>query len=309
MSPRLSVVMPTRNRSDEVLRAAESVLTQDADLELVVVDDHSDDATGDVLDALAARDHRVRVVHVTEGEPLGPCAARNRALEDSSGDLVGFCDDDDTWLPGAARTVLDFLDAHPEVVMASAWHRVAHLELGTTVVFRGPTHYGPRQLRWQNVVAMPFALVRRAAMGEELAFDVALPTGEDWDLWLRCAERGPVRTLPVVCYEYMQHGGRRQTRATARQVEGRRRFLEKHGAAMTSSCRLYHEAVLAGYSGGRRAMVDSLTAGARRAPFSAATAAALLAMGTTASRVGQRRGDPGLPARLMASLVGGRRQR
>jgi len=309
VSPRLSVVMPTRNRAGEVVRAANSVLTQDVSLELVVVDDHSDDATGVVLDELAERDGRVRVVHVTEGEPLGPCEARNRGLATARGELVGFCDDDDAWLPGAAATVLQFLDAHPDVVMASAWHRVVHVELGTSAVFRGPTHYGASQLRWQNVVAVPFAVVRRAAVGDELSFDVRLPTGEDWDLWLRCARLGPVRTVPVVCYEYFQHGGRRQTRATERQVEGRRNFVEKHGPDMGASCRLYHEAILAGYDGGRRAMLDSLTKAARRAPMAAGTAGAVLAMGTTASRVGQRRGDPGLPARLIASLAGSRRDR
>lgn len=295
--------MPTRNRAGDVLDAAASVLTQEVDLELVVVDDHSDDGAGDVLDGLAEGDRRVRVVHVTDGPPLGPCAARNRGLEVAGGDLVAFCDDDDAWLPGAGRTVLDYLDAHPDVVAASGWHRVAHVELGTTADFRGPTHYEARHLRWQNLVAVPFAVVRRAALDFDVSFDVELPTGEDWDLWLRCSRCGPMRTVPVVCYVYTQHGGSRQTRATNRQVEGRRHFVDKHGAEMLASCRLYHETILAGYDGGRHAMRGALSAAARRSPAAAAVAAAVLSMSTTASRVGQRRRDPALQARLMASLV------
>lgn len=303
-SARLSVVLPTRNRAGELEGAARSVLDQGVPLELVVVDDGSTDHTPAVLDRLTDGDPRVRVVTAGAEAPLGPCVARNRGLEVATGELVAFCDDDDRWLPEAAATVLEFLDAHPEVVMASAWHVVAHVELGTSVVFRGPTDYGARQLLWQNFVAVPFGLVRRSVLPFDVGFDPALPTGEDWDLWLRCAQHGAVRTVPRALYRYTQHRTSRVTRTARTQVEGRLGFLAKHGTDMTPACRSYHRAIVAGLEGGRGAALKAIGRGARRAPAAGAETLALLAASTAASRIGRRRRDPGLQARTMLRLVG-----
>ena len=294
--------MPTHDRAREVGRAAASVLSQDVGaLELVVVDDCSSDDTADVLDRLTAQDDRVRVVRTAK--PVGPCVARNHGLEVARGELVAFCDDDDAWFPGVGRVVLDFLDEHPDVVAASSWHVVLHAESGGAAVFRGPLEYTSGQLLWQNFVALPFAVVRRPALSFDVSFDPDLPTGEDWDLWLRCSQEGLVRTVPHVGYLYTQHGGRRVTRTADAQVTGRRNFLVKHAAAMTGSCRLYHETVLAGYEQGRTGMARALRPGGGGSTRDAARVGFLLAASFAAVRAGRRRRDPGLQSRLMASLL------
>jgi hypothetical protein len=294
--------MPTHDRARQVVRAAASVLAQDVDdLELVVVDDSSSDDTADVLDRLASQDRRVRVVRTDES--VGPCIARNRGLEVAEGELVAFCDDDDAWFPGIGRVVVDFLDAHTDVVAASSWHVVLHADSGGAAVFRGPLEYGSDQLLWQNFVALPFAVVRRSALSFDVGFDPDLPTGEDWDLWLRCSREGLVRTVPHVGYLYTQHGGPRVTRAATAQVTGRRNFLTKHGAAMPGSCRLFHETVLAGYEHGRAGMLRGLVPGCARSARDSAFVGFVLASSAVAARAGQRRRDPGLQSRLMASLL------
>jgi Glycosyl transferase family 2 len=294
--------MPTHDRAGEVGRAAASVLAQDVEnLELVIVDDCSSDDTAAVLDRLTAQDRRVRVVHTDE--TVGPCVARNRGLEVAQGDLVAFCDDDDAWLPGVGAVVVDFLAQHRDVVAASSWHVVLHAGSGGGAVFRGPLEYGREQLLWQNFVALPFAVLRRGALSFDISFDPDLPTGEDWDLWLRCSADGPVRTVPHVGYLYTQHGGARVTRTTAAQITGRRNFLAKHGSSMSGSCRLFHETVLAGYEHGRAGMVRGLVPGRGRSTRDGLVVGALLASSLGAVRLGLRRRDPGLQSRLMASLL------
>jgi hypothetical protein len=297
----ISVVMPTRNRPAMLERAARSVLDQGAaGIELVVVDDASSDETPQVLDRLAC-DGRVRVVRNTES--MGPGATRNRGIAAASGDLLGFCDDDDAWLPKAANTVLGAFAEHPEVGVVTAWHRVVHEPGGQTAVFRGPLRFGADQLRWFDFVAVPFGVIRRDLFGPDLGVDPDLPSCEDWDLWLRCAESRPVQTLPAVLYAYHQHRGSRVTRGGSAFVEGRRRFLAKHSESMSASCRLYHELVVAQLGGGRRAVAERL-ASAHRRPVAAALAASVLGVGAAASAVAGRRRDPGLPARLTAGLLG-----
>ena len=71
----ISVVIPTHDRADRVLEAAGSVLAQEGpELEVIVVDDGSTDATPEILDALACQDRRVRWLR--NPEALGPCEAR-----------------------------------------------------------------------------------------------------------------------------------------------------------------------------------------------------------------------------------------
>jgi hypothetical protein len=243
----------------------------------------------------------VRVVRTDE--TVGPCVARNHGLEVAQGELVAFCDDDDAWFPGVGEVVVDFLSEHPDVVAASSWHVVLHAQSGGAAVFRGPLEYGREQLLWQNFVALPFAMLRRGALSFAVSFDPDLPTGEDWDLWLRCSQDGLVRTVPHVGYLYTQHRGSRVTRTAEAQVTGRRNFVAKHGAAMSASCRLFHETVLAGYEHGRAGMLRHLVPSRVASVRDGVVVAALLTSSFGAVKVGQRRRDPGLQSRLMASQL------
>lgn len=299
----MSVVMPTRNRPEWLERAARSVLDQrTAELELVIVDDASSDGTSEVLARLAG-DGRVQVVR--NDEPLGPGGSRNRGMAVALGDLVGFCDDDDTWLPGTARTVLDVFDADSEVGVVTSWHRVVHDATGRTVNYRGPLAYGYRQLLWFNFVALPFGVIRRTMYPDDLAMDTTLPSCEDWDLWLRCARTRPIRTVPQVLYAYHQHSDTRVTRGGSADRIGRQRFFDKHAEAMTPACRRYHELVVAQLDAGRAGLRKQLTA-AYRTPAAATLAGSVLAVGAAGGFVGSRRRDPGLGARLTAVLLGAR---
>ncbi len=302
MTDLVSVVLPTHNRAERVVAAAASVLDQDLPaLELVIVDDGSSDATVDVLDRLGSQDGRVRILR--NDTPLGPCATRNKGLEVAQGELVAFCDDDDAWEPGIGPHLVSFLANRPDAGAVSCWHVVSHVQSGRKVTFRGPLQYGAEHLLWQNFVALPFAMVRRASLPFDIRFDPNLPTGEDWDLWLRCAQERPFVTVPEAGYVYSQHGGARVTTTPSAQVDGRRNFLSKHGAEMTSACRLFHEAVIAGMVGGRKATAELLASRATRSPRDVALVSALVAMSLATSRLGPRRNDPGLQARVMANAI------
>jgi glycosyltransferase involved in cell wall biosynthesis len=295
----LSVVIPTHDRAERVLEAAASVLSQDGELEVIVVDDGSTDGTPEALDALRQRDPRVRVVR--NEEPLGPCEARNRAIAVARGDLLATCDDDDVWLPGAAATMVAYLDDHPDVAAASAWHEVAHGR--RTVAFRGPLEYDDRALLWSNVVAVPFIVIRRRAFAADPWYDPGIAGGEDWELCLRCALERPMRTVPSVLYRYRQHGGTRVTTLAERHRQVRAALVAKHGDRMSPGCVAYHRTVMALLVGTRRQAAGELASAAGHHPLSTARGAAMLLGGQLTSRVGVRRGDPGLAARFAARLA------
>jgi len=292
--------MPTHNRPDRLQRAAQSVLDQESvDIELIIVDDASSDNTPDITTRLAD-DRRVRVAR--NDTSIGPGGSRNQGIAAAEGDLLGFCDDDDTWLPGAARTICERLDADPGVGVVTSWHQVVHEATGRSAVYRGPLDYGARQLLWFNFVALPFGVIRREMFSDDLAVDPTLPSCEDWDLWLRCALTRPICSVPHVLYSYHQHGDDRVTRAGNGAYRGRQGFLDKHSAAMSSSCRRYHELVVAQLAEGRAGVAQRLAA-EYRTPIAALLAGSVFAAGAVASGVGNRRRDPGLTARVTAALL------
>ncbi|WP_231189734.1 glycosyltransferase family 2 protein [Haladaptatus sp. DYF46] len=96
MAPTVSVIVPTYNRADAIPRTIESVLSQTLEeLELIIVDDASQDDTADVV--ASYDDDRVQFVqHETN---RGASAARNTGIERAEGEYIAFLDSDDVWLP------------------------------------------------------------------------------------------------------------------------------------------------------------------------------------------------------------------
>ncbi len=133
--PRLAVLFAARNEAGMVAQATRSILAEDYPaLELIAVDDRSTDATGAILDAIAAEDPRLRVVHVHD-LPRG-WLGKNHALHAGAADLAAewllFTDADVVLAPEtlrrgialAARERLDHLAVIPDVVTESEWERI-----------------------------------------------------------------------------------------------------------------------------------------------------------------------------------------
>lgn len=89
----VTIVMPVYNMEDHVCKAIESICAQTlTDWELIIVDDGSTDRSGSICDEQAAADERITVIHQ---EHQGIAAARNAAIERSSGKYLYFIDADD----------------------------------------------------------------------------------------------------------------------------------------------------------------------------------------------------------------------
>ena len=117
---RLSLIIPTHNRSERLIAALESVIRQDlpaADWECVVVSNNSTDDTVARFGDFTARYPGLNLRLVTEDGP-GVSYARNRGIAETSAPLLVFIDDDERINPGFLRAYADFFDAHPDAVVA-----------------------------------------------------------------------------------------------------------------------------------------------------------------------------------------------
>ena len=112
--PAVSVVVPACNEAEKFEAAARTLLAQDYEnLEIILIDDRSTDATGEIADRLAACDPRVRAVHVSDLPDgwLGKVNALNRGLAESAGEIVLFTDADVNHRGDALRRAVAFMQA------------------------------------------------------------------------------------------------------------------------------------------------------------------------------------------------------
>lgn len=100
-SPLTSVIIPTFNRAGEMHRSVESVISQSyRPIQLVVINDGSDDNTREVMDALETRVREAGIEPAFIHKDNGGCAsARNLGFDNVKGEFFAFLDDDDEWLP------------------------------------------------------------------------------------------------------------------------------------------------------------------------------------------------------------------
>lgn len=187
--PGVSVVIPTHNRRDSCRLAIESVLAQTvAPLEVIVCDDRSTDGTGEMVQALAASEPRVRYLRREQG-PAGPGPTRNAGVALARGEWLGFLDDDDRWLPTLLERELDAARDGFDVVAANA-----HRSSGGLYFPGAPARQvvERRALLHANPIIISTAIVRRTLVEDVGAFPPErwLTAIEDYELWLRLADRG-----------------------------------------------------------------------------------------------------------------------
>ena len=210
--PLVSVLMSVHDDAAFVGEAVESVLGQTlGDLELLVVDDGSADATPDVLAGFT--DSRVTVLR--NDAVLGLATSLNRGLDAAQGRYVARLDADDVALPDRLARQVERLHARP-----------AAAAVGTAVIDvdargrRGRTHVmprGARLLRWQALFSSPFfhptVLVDRELLDSHgLRYDPSFLESEDYDLWTRLFAFADGDNLPQALVLKRVHGAQASQR-------------------------------------------------------------------------------------------------
>ncbi len=203
MTAEVSVVVGVRNGGEALRPSLETVLRQDVELELIVVDDGSTDGSADLLAEMAADDGRLRLFRQPAA---GLTTALRNGCEATTAPVLARHDVGDRSLPGRLRAQLDLLQREPHVTLVScsasafgpcgeplfeAARRMAPEE--ATLALRrdalGLPHHG--------TAVFPADAYRRAG-----GYRTAFPVAQDWDLWLRLTELGPLAYVSERLYEF-----------------------------------------------------------------------------------------------------------
>lgn len=118
--PQISIIMPIYKAENTLCRAIDSILAQTVhSFELILVDDGSPDACGDICERYAKRDKRIQVIHKENG---GVSSARNVALDRLQTEWVTFCDADDYMDGDRLRAFMEFTKTDVECIVAGITH-------------------------------------------------------------------------------------------------------------------------------------------------------------------------------------------
>lgn len=300
--PSLSVVIPTRNRAERLRGAIASVQAQTVgNLEILVVDDASTDATGMLVQTLASKDPRIRGARLER--PEGAPVARNRGIVAARGEFIAFLDDDDRWLPAKAERQMAYLFAHRDAGAVSSFHEILFETSGRVRRFRGPSGFTRQSLLWRNLAgSCSFMMLRRSAFSRDVPrFDESLPSSQDWDYWLQLSALRRVGVVPEVLCRYTFHSASQLTGTRPKILAGERLLLERYRAEMSPACVAYREARLRLLEATDQR--SRLRLHARFLRTLPARARAVLAAEALAARLGAAVGDPGLGARTISRMV------
>jgi glycosyltransferase involved in cell wall biosynthesis len=222
----MSVMIGAYNAAPYLGEAIESVLAQDYEpIELIVVDDGSTDGTTEVARSFP----EVKVIQQENG---GNGAARNRAVENASGELYAFLDADDRFTPGKLSLQKRALEAEPGLDMVFGHVREflsPELDEETRARLRPPA---PEPMPW---TAPNLMLIRRESFQRVGPFTTAVRVGVTVDWFARAAEAGlRYAILPEVVLErrlHTQNNGLRESASRSQYLEVIRQAMERRRAA------------------------------------------------------------------------------
>jgi glycosyltransferase involved in cell wall biosynthesis len=209
VSPRVSVVIPTRNRPAELAGAVATALGQrDVPLEVIVVDDASPDSSASERVVAAATEPLARCI--VRDERGGPAAARNTGIDAARAEWVAFLDDDDRWAPGKLSAQLASIEAAGG---DWGWCATAVIADDGNVIYEQPSP-PPNEIQAGLLVcnAVPGSassvVARRDLLERTGGFDESFAHLADWELWLRLAAVGtPAGCEQVLVTQHIHPGG------------------------------------------------------------------------------------------------------
>ena len=187
----VSVITPSFNQSAFLKQTMDSVLDQAIPgMEYVVIDGGSTDGSVDLI-----RSYEDRLTGWVSEKDRGQADAVNKGVSRTHGDVIGWLNSDDYYLPGALAKALDYLSAHPD----------ADAVYGDVISINGEgkminvmrfDQYSAEDLMTFRVISQPGVFFRRSAWEKAGGLDLSYHFMLDHHLWLRMITRGKFVYLP-----------------------------------------------------------------------------------------------------------------
>jgi glycosyltransferase involved in cell wall biosynthesis len=219
MTPRVSVVTSTFNRSERLRKAIESVLNQTyPDWEMVIVDDCSTDNTEEVVKSY--RDERIRYFKLDKnfGNDTHP---KNRGILEARGEYIAFLDDDNDYRPDHLAALVRELDRNPDIDIVYGDRWVIDEDKNVKDRLGQCLDFTPSLLLKKNYIDTSDVMARKSALQDVGGFDERYRKYVDWNLWLRLEKYGKkFKRVPLVLTNYHLHSQMKSVTVPDRNADG-----------------------------------------------------------------------------------------
>ncbi|MEM4217279.1 MAG: glycosyltransferase family 2 protein, partial [Candidatus Methanomethylicaceae archaeon] len=204
MLPKVSVIIPVYNCEKYIRECVESVLSQDYEnLEVIVVDDGSTDATPNILKEFG---QKIRYIHQAN---RGAAAALNEGIRFASGSLIAWLSADDLYLPGKIIAQVQKFQEDPSLgLVYTDWIMIdaEGREILTVQAPCPPEKAFVREMLKGNFINGSSVLIRRECFERAGYFDERLPADVDGDMWFRLLKHGyRFGHVPKLLLKYRWH--------------------------------------------------------------------------------------------------------
>jgi glycosyltransferase involved in cell wall biosynthesis len=220
--PLVSIVTPSLNMAKYLPETIESVLSQDYPrIEYIVMDGGSTDGTLELLPAYVDR------LRFTSAKDKGPADAIHRGFQAARGEIFAWLNADDTYLPGAVRTAVAYLQAHPQIDVV--YGEGYWIDEAGAPIRRYPTlPFDRRVLERDCPVCQPASFFRASAY-QRCALDPDVNPSFDYDLWIRMTQHGfRFASIPEYLANSRLHGGAITIRERGKVFHSSMGLLKRH---------------------------------------------------------------------------------
>ncbi|MBR5420340.1 MAG: glycosyltransferase family 2 protein, partial [Lachnospiraceae bacterium] len=206
----ISLIVPVYNAEKYLDACVRSILAQDeADWELLLVDDASADTSLSICERYAAEDERIHVIRASHG---GAAAARNRGIEAAKGAWITFVDSDDTVEPYYLSYLLGLTEGGADIA-ACAHDKPREGEAAVALPgSAGATFYEGddvlKTLLYQRgLMSVPWGYLSRRSLWEHVRFPEGTEAEDMGTIYRLFMEAGSLMVGRRVCYHYIQRKG------------------------------------------------------------------------------------------------------
>ena len=236
---KISIITPSFNQAAFLKETINSILSQEVSLEKehIIVDGGSTDGS---LEYLQTLDDRIRWI----SEPdRGQADAVNKGVRMATGEIIGWLNSDDLYLPGALQAVADHFKDHPECRWAYGRCRI--IDSSGKERWQWITRYKNARLKKftidkllrENFISQPAVFFQKELFDEAGRLNLDLHYAMDYDLWLRFAKISPAGVIDRDLASFRRHGSSKS------ETGFRAQFFEQYAVARKYDPSLFNRAV------------------------------------------------------------------
>lgn len=223
---KISVITPSYNQGAFIEQTIRRVLDQGIeDLEYIIIDGGSTDGTLDIL-----RRYERHIKWISEPDE-GLADAVNKGITMATGEIIGWLNSDDLYLPGALQTVADYFRDHPECNWV--YGRCLIIDSSGRERWKWITRYKNSRLKKfsiskllrENFISQPAVFFRKELFEKAGTLNISLKYAMDYDLWLRFAGISPAGVINLDLASFRRH------RSSKSETGFRDQFFEQYAVA------------------------------------------------------------------------------